>query len=79
MPVGIFKVLLGWLIDRHNLRFRLLGWLLSLCAYRWCMLITRKDPVRHQAATGCGLHKYVGCFVVVVQHMMKLEAMELVL
>jgi hypothetical protein len=35
--------------------------------------------VRHQAATGCGLCEYVGCFVVVAQHMMELEAVELAL
>jgi hypothetical protein len=43
------------------------------------MLITREDPVRHRAATGCGLCEYVSCFVVVAQHMMKLEAVELAL
>jgi hypothetical protein len=41
------------------------------------MLITREDPVRHRAVTGCGLCEYVGCFVVFAQHMMKLEAVEL--
>jgi hypothetical protein len=43
------------------------------------MLITREDPVRHRAATRCGVGEYVGCFVVVAQHMMKLEAVELAL
>jgi hypothetical protein len=41
------------------------------------MLITREDPVRHQAATRSGLSEYIGYFVVVAQHMMKLEAVEL--
>jgi hypothetical protein len=31
--VGIFKVQFGWLVDRHDLGFRLLGWLLALCSY----------------------------------------------
>jgi hypothetical protein len=43
------------------------------------VLITREDPVRHRAATGCSPCEYIGCFVVVTQHVMKLEAVELAL
>jgi hypothetical protein len=42
-------------------------------------LITHEDTVRHRAVTGCGLCEYVGYFVVVARHVMKLEAMKLVL
>jgi hypothetical protein len=43
------------------------------------MLVTREDPVRNRAATGCGLCEYVDCFIVVTQHMMQLKAVELAL
>jgi hypothetical protein len=43
------------------------------------MLITREDPVRNRASTGCGLCEYASYFVVVAQHMMQLEAVELAL
>jgi hypothetical protein len=43
------------------------------------MLITREDPVRNRASTGCELCEYVGRFVLVTQHMMQLEDVELAL
>jgi hypothetical protein len=43
------------------------------------MLITREDPVRNRASTGCSLCKYISRFVVVAQHMLQLEAVELAL
>jgi hypothetical protein len=43
------------------------------------MLITREDPVRDRASTGCGLCEYVGCFIVAAQHVVQLEAVELAL
>jgi hypothetical protein len=56
-----------------------LGWLLSLRVDRRGVLIICKDPVRHRAMTGRGLGNYIGYFIVVAQHVMKLEAVELVL
>jgi hypothetical protein len=79
MPVGIFKVWLGWLINHHDIGFLLLGWLLSLRADGRGVLITCKNLVRHRAVSGRGLRRYVGCFVVVVQHVMKLKSVELAL
>jgi hypothetical protein len=42
------------------------------------MLTARKDSMRHWASTGHGLREYVGGLVVVAQHMVKLEHVELV-
>jgi hypothetical protein len=52
-------------MNRHDFGLQLLGWSLAFCSHGWLMLITREDPVRNQAWTGCGLCEYVGCFVVV--------------
>jgi hypothetical protein len=43
------------------------------------MLITREDPVRHWAVIGHSLCEYINCFVVVAQHVINLEAVELAL
>jgi hypothetical protein len=43
------------------------------------MLITHEDAMRNWATTRCGLYEYIGCLVLVAQHMMQLEAVELAL
>jgi hypothetical protein len=43
------------------------------------MLVTCKDPMRNRASAGCGLREYVNHLVVVAQHMVQLEAVELAL
>jgi hypothetical protein len=43
------------------------------------MFITCEDPVGNWASTRCDLHEYVSCFVVVVQHVVQLEVVELAL
>jgi hypothetical protein len=35
--------------------------------------------MRNQASIGCSLRKYIGCIVVVTQHVVQLEAVELAL
>jgi hypothetical protein len=67
------------MINRHDFGLRLLRWLLTLFSYGWLMLITCENPVRDQAWTGCGLREYVGRLVVVAQHVVQLEAVELAL
>jgi hypothetical protein len=78
-PVGILKVYFRWLVDYHDLRPRLLGWLLAFFSYGRLMLIARKDPMGNRATTGCRLHKHVSRLVVVAQHVVQLEAVELAL
>jgi hypothetical protein len=76
-PVGIFEIQLRLLIDRHDFRFFDLWRLLPLCSHRGRVLIAGKNPVRYRLATGCSLCEHVGGFVVVAQHMMEFEPMEL--
>jgi hypothetical protein len=40
------------------------------------MLIAREDTVWNWAATGCRFRKHIGRFIVVVQHVVQLEAVE---
>jgi hypothetical protein len=78
-PIGIFKVHLRWLINRHDLRLWLFGWLLAFFSHGRLMLVTCEDAVRNWPLTGRSFCEYVGHLVVVAQHMVQLEAMELAL
>jgi hypothetical protein len=77
MQVGILKVYFRWLIDYHDLRPELLGWLLAFFSYGRLMLITREDLMGNWAMTGCRLRKHISRLVIVAQHMVQLEVVEL--
>jgi hypothetical protein len=78
-PVGILKVYFWWLVDCHDLGPRLFGWLLALFSHGRLMLIACEDTVGNRAATGCCFRKHIYRFVVVMQHVVQLEAVELAL
>jgi hypothetical protein len=78
-PVRIFKVHLWWLINCHDFGLWLFGRLLAFFSHRRLMLVTCEDAVRNQASTGRGFCEYVSCLVVVAQHVVQLEAVELAL
>jgi hypothetical protein len=78
-PVGIFEVHFWWLINHHDFGLWLLGWPLAFFSYGRLMLITCENPVGNQASTRCSFCEYVGCLVVVAQHVVQLQAVELAL
>jgi hypothetical protein len=71
-PIGVFEIHFWWLINRHDLGLRLLGWLLTFFSYGQLMLITRENPVGNRASTRCDLREYVGRLVVVAQYVVQL-------
>jgi hypothetical protein len=77
--IGIFEVHFGWLINRHDFGLRLLGWPLAFFSYRWLMLITCENAMGNRASTGCSFREYISRLVVVAQHVVQLEAVELAL
>jgi hypothetical protein len=77
LPVGIFEVHFWWLINHHDLGLRLLGWLLAFFLHGRLMLITCENAVGNRSSTGCSLREYISRLVVVAQHVVQLEAMEL--
>jgi hypothetical protein len=78
-PIRIFKVHLWWPINRHDLGLWLFERLLAFFSHERLMLVTCEDAVRNRASTIRSFCGYVSLLVVVTQHMVQLEAVELAL